>query len=77
MPGDAFVGLFSESAGRVLVTVADGDAERLVELAAEHGVPITALGVTGGDALAVDGQFELPLAELREAWTATLPAALG
>uniref|UniRef100_UPI0025F8CEA3 AIR synthase-related protein n=1 Tax=Nocardioides sp. TaxID=35761 RepID=UPI0025F8CEA3 len=77
VPCDAFVGLFSESAARVLVTVADGDAERLVELAAEHGVAITPLGVTGGDTLAVDGQFEIPLAELREAWTATLPAALG
>ena len=42
-----------------------------------HGVPITALGVTGGDALVVDGQFDVPLDELRAAWTATLPAALG
>ena len=61
----------------MLVTVADGDAERLVELVPGHGVPITALGVTGGDALVVDGQFDLPLAEVREAWAATLPAALG
>lgn len=74
---DAFVELFSESAGRVLVTVADGDAERLVELVQGYGVPLTALGVTGGDALAVDGQFEIGLDELRSAWTATLPAALG
>jgi phosphoribosylformylglycinamidine synthase len=77
IPGDAFVGLFSESAGRVLVTVTDGDAERLVQLAAEHGVAIAPLGVTGGDTLAVDDQLEVPLAELREAWTATLPAALA
>ena len=76
-PDDAFVALFSESAARVLVTVPDGDAERLVELAAEHGVPIAALGVTGGDVLGVDGQFEIPVDELRAAWTATLPAALG
>jgi phosphoribosylformylglycinamidine synthase len=75
--GDPFVGLFSESTGRVLVTVPDGDAERLVALAARHGVPITPLGVTGGDTLAVDGQFEVPLVELRETWTATLPAALA
>src|SRR3954469_24832862 len=44
MDGDAFVGLFSESTGRVLVTVPDGEAERLVELAARHGVPIIPLG---------------------------------
>ncbi|WP_028644038.1 phosphoribosylformylglycinamidine synthase subunit PurL [Nocardioides sp. URHA0020] len=77
VPGDAFVGLFSESAARVVVTVADGDAERLVELAASHGVPVTALGVTGGSALAIDGQFEIPLDELRSAWTDTLPTALA
>ena len=75
--GDPFVALFSESTGRVVVTVPDGAAERLVELAERHGVPITALGVTGGDALVVEGQFEVPLAELREVWTATLPAALA
>ena len=77
VPGDPFVALFSESTARVLVTVPDGDAERLVELAERHGVPIAALGVTGGDALVVEGQFEVPLDELRAAWTATLPAALA
>ena len=77
VPGDAFIGLFSESPGRVVVTVQDGDAERLVELAESHGVELTALGVTGGDALVVEGQFEVPLDELRDAWTATLPSALG
>ncbi|GAA1775304.1 phosphoribosylformylglycinamidine synthase subunit PurL [Nocardioides hankookensis] len=77
VPEDAFVALFSESTARVLVTVADGDAERLVQLAEEHGVPIASIGVTGGDVLGVDGQFEIPLDELRAAWTATLPAALG
>ena len=35
LPGDAFVGLFSESAARVLVTVPDGGADRLVELAGQ------------------------------------------
>jgi phosphoribosylformylglycinamidine synthase len=77
VPGDAFLGLFSESTGRVLVTVPDGDAERLVELAQRHGVVITPLGLTGGDALVVDDQFDVPLAELRETWTATLPAVFA
>ena len=39
LAGDPFVALFSESAGRVLVTVAPDDEERLCELAADHGVP--------------------------------------
>ena len=77
VPGDAFVGLFSESPGRAVVTVPDSDAELLVALAEQHGVPVTALGVTGGDALVVEGRFEVPLDELRTAWTATLPAALA
>ena len=74
---DAFVALFSESAGRVVVSVHPEDEERLFELAAEHGVPITSLGETRGDALVVTGQFELGLDELRTAWTATLPTALA
>jgi phosphoribosylformylglycinamidine synthase len=71
------VALFSESAARAVVTVAPEDEERLFELAAEHGVPITSLGETRGDALAFEGVFEVPLEELRGAWTRTLPAALA
>ncbi|HEX2893454.1 MAG TPA: AIR synthase-related protein, partial [Marmoricola sp.] len=74
---DPFVALFSESSGRVLVTVAADDVDRLTELAGRHGVPVARLGETGGTSLAVEGQFEIPLEELREAWTSTLPAALG
>ncbi|MGZ4446851.1 MAG: phosphoribosylformylglycinamidine synthase subunit PurL, partial [Nocardioides sp.] len=44
LDGDAFVGLFAESTARVLVTVAPGDEERLADLAARHGVPLTRLG---------------------------------
>jgi phosphoribosylformylglycinamidine synthase II len=75
--GDAFLALFSESAARVVVTVAPEDEERLFELAAEHGVPITSLGETRGDSLAVSGVFDVPIEELRTAWTLTLPAALA
>ncbi|HRD64162.1 MAG TPA: AIR synthase-related protein, partial [Nocardioides sp.] len=78
--GDPFVALFSESAGRVLVTVPTSDVMRLTDLAARHGVPITALGTTGGSSLAVAGQtgrFEVDLDLLRDTWTRTLPAAFG
>ncbi len=74
---DPFVALFSESTARVLVTVADADADALVALAHQHGVPIAAIGRTGGEAIAVEGQFEVPVAEARDAWRATLPTALG
>ncbi|MBM0127277.1 phosphoribosylformylglycinamidine synthase subunit PurL [Pimelobacter simplex] len=77
LEGDAFVGLYAESAARAIVTVDAGDLEELRALCARHDVPMTELGTTGGDVLAVEGQFEVALGELREAWTATLPAALG
>jgi phosphoribosylformylglycinamidine synthase len=77
LEGDPFVALFSESAGRVLVTVPAGDVDRLRGLAARHGVPVTELGSTGGDKLVVDGQFDVELAVLRDTWTRTLPDALG
>jgi phosphoribosylformylglycinamidine synthase II len=76
LEGDEFLALFSESTARAVVTVADGDEHRLAELAASHGVPLTRLGTTGGDRLEAAG-FAVPVEELRTAWTATLPAALG
>ena len=75
--GDAFVALFAESAARVVVSVAPEDEERIFELAAEHGVPITSLGETRGDSLEVSGVFDVSLEELRTAWTLTLPAAMA
>lgn len=77
LEGDAFLGLFAESTARAVVTVPADRVDELMAIAARHGVPATELGTTGGDALAVDGQFEVALDDLRAAWTATLPAALG
>lgn len=77
LEGDAFVGLYAESAARAVVTVAAGDLDELRALCARHDVPLTELGTTGGDVLAVEGQFEVVLGELRDAWSATLPTALG
>ena len=74
---DTFVALFSESTARVVVTVPAADVDRLTALAAEHGVPVTELGETGGGALVVEGHLDLPLLELRSAWMATMPAALA
>ncbi|MBN1095697.1 phosphoribosylformylglycinamidine synthase subunit PurL [Blastococcus sp. TML/C7B] len=73
--GDAFTALFSESAARVVVTTTEPDRVRNIARAA--GVPVTELGTTGGGSLVVDGVLELPLAELRAAWSATLPALFG
>jgi phosphoribosylformylglycinamidine synthase subunit PurL len=77
LEGDPFVGLFSESTARAVVTVRAEDVARLSELAGRLGVPLARLGSTGGDALVVDGVLEVPVEELRATWTATLPAVLG
>jgi len=73
---DPFVALFSESSGRVLVSVKPDAVDDLAALCTEIGVERHRLGLVGEQgadaALEVTGQFSLPLAELREAWSGTL-----
>ncbi len=74
---DPFVALFSESAGRVLVTVAADRADALLAAAAAARGPARVLGTTGGADLAVAGLPPLPLVELRGVWEGTLPTLFG
>jgi phosphoribosylformylglycinamidine synthase len=46
-------------------------------LCAASGVPATELGRTGGDVMAVTGEFSIPLAELAEVHRSRLPALFG
>ena len=77
LSGDAFTELFSESAARAVISVRPGREEEFAALCAANEVPATVLGVTGGDALVIDGSFEVPLDELARVWTGTLPALFG
>jgi phosphoribosylformylglycinamidine synthase subunit PurL len=77
LPGDPFTALFSESAARVIVAVRPGSGTAFAELRIAYGVPGETIGHTGGDALAVEGWFTIPLAELAAAHTAALPALFG
>jgi phosphoribosylformylglycinamidine synthase len=74
---DPFVALFAESTGRVLVSLPPSGAGELVDLAATAEVPARRLGVTGGEALEVEGLFTLTLDEIRAAWRAPIPAAMA
>jgi phosphoribosylformylglycinamidine synthase len=79
LPPDAepFVALFSESAARALVAVLADGVGQLTSLAAAHGVPIIALGSTGGPTLDVAGQFTVDVAALRAASVGTFAALFG
>jgi phosphoribosylformylglycinamidine synthase len=77
LPGDVFTELFAESAARAVVSVQPGREAEFAALCAAHDVPATALGVTGGESLAVDGSFEIPLDELARVWEGALPALFG
>ncbi|WP_210507927.1 phosphoribosylformylglycinamidine synthase subunit PurL [Naasia sp. SYSU D00057] len=75
---DAATALFSESTGRVLVSVPREDDVRFVGLCEGRGYAVLRIGVTDGTgeeaALQVQDQFEIPLSELRGGWSSTLPA---
>ncbi|MBM9508954.1 phosphoribosylformylglycinamidine synthase subunit PurL [Actinacidiphila acididurans] len=74
---DAFTFLFSESAGRAVVAVPRSEEMRFTDMCGARGLPATRIGVIDGDAIEVQGEFSLPLAELRAAHEATIPALLA
>lgn len=75
---DPFVALWSESTARVVVALAPDRQGPLESLCAAHGVPTLALGTTTPDpVLAVAGEFEVGLDELRAAHESTLPGVFG
>ncbi len=80
---DPFVALFSESAGRVLVSVVPGSEGELEALAQGAGIPVARLGTvdTDTDGLVVfaarDRLFDVDLVTLRDRHTGTLPAVFG
>jgi phosphoribosylformylglycinamidine synthase len=90
---DPFVFLFAESATRAIVVVPRSEELRFTEMCGARGFAATRIGVVdsgigadsgvaaGGQALVVDGVYQgsivLPLAQVREASEATLPALFG
>ncbi len=77
---EPFIALFSESAGRVLVSLSADRIAELAELAHARGIAATRLGRVDSatdPSITVAGQFALSLAELRSAWRAPIREALG
>ena len=67
--------LFTELPSRVVV--ATSRPAEVVERATRAGVPVTVLGRSGGDRLRLWELADLPLEQVRRAWSGTLPVALG
>ncbi|PNE36660.1 MULTISPECIES: phosphoribosylformylglycinamidine synthase subunit PurL [Streptomyces] len=74
---DPFVFLFSESAGRAIVSVPRSEELRFTDMCGARGLPATRIGVVDGDELALQEQFSIPLAELRAAHEATVPGLIA
>ena len=78
---DATAALFSESTARVIVSVDREDDVRFVGLCNARNYPVLRIGVTDqrGDAAVLDvqGQFIIPVSEIRERSNETLPKYFG
>jgi phosphoribosylformylglycinamidine synthase len=59
---------FGESPSRFIVSLPSRAMPELQSLARRHHVEISLLGLAGGETIEFEGQFRLPLAEIREAW---------
>lgn len=72
---DATSALFSESQSRVIVSVGREDDVKFQSLCEARGVSVLRIGVTDKESLAVDiqGIAKLPLADIRQAWSGTIP----
>jgi phosphoribosylformylglycinamidine (FGAM) synthase-like enzyme len=71
------VALFGESSARAVVSIEPADEERFLALAAEHAVPLSRLGETGGPRAMVDGMVDVPVEELADAYEGAIPRLLG
>ncbi|WP_317232239.1 phosphoribosylformylglycinamidine synthase subunit PurL [Clavibacter capsici] len=76
---DAATALFSESTGRMVVTVPREDDVKFQGLCEGRGYPVLRIGVTDAQApgLELQGLFTLSVEELRGIHRATLPARFG
>ncbi len=78
---DAISLLFSESQGRVVISVRGGDVQRVVEMTSRRGVPATRIGTTGGKLLAVRRQgvelLEVDVDSMAEIWRSALASLLA
>jgi phosphoribosylformylglycinamidine synthase len=74
--------LFSEAPSRVVVCLAPGSGgeqagAELRARAGRVGVPVSVLGVAGGDRIVIGDLVDVGVAAATAAWRGAIPAALG
>jgi phosphoribosylformylglycinamidine synthase len=76
---DETAALFSESQGRVIVSVGREDDVKFQALCEARGVPVLRIGVTDKENASVEIKdiATLELAEIRKAWSETMPELFG
>ena len=74
---DAFTLLFSESAGRAVVAVPRSEELRFTDMCGARGLPAARIGVVDGSSLDIQGEFSLPLEELRSIHESAIPSLIG
>ncbi len=68
--------LFGETQSRIVVTVAENDADAFVEQLVAAQVPYSVLGTVGGERLTICERLDVSLDELRDAYIPALEAAV-
>src|SRR6266508_4583431 len=76
-PSAAHAFWFGEDQARYVVTVKHGVAEKIMARARAAGVPARQLGLTGGDALTLEGERPILVVKLRERFEGWLPAYMA
>ena len=77
LEGEPTVELFSESPARAVVSLPAASYGRFVELCHDNDVPVNRVGeVVATDKIEIQGLCTVDLDEVREAWAATIPAAM-
>jgi phosphoribosylformylglycinamidine synthase len=74
---DDHIGLFAESADRVVVAVASARVDHVLERAAAAGVGARVLGTAGGGRVVIGPLVDLALDDAVATWRDRLPAAFG
>jgi len=68
---------FGEDQARYVVTVPKDKVETVIERARASSVLVSRIGVTGGEALVLEGERPLPVADLRQQSEHWLPAYMA